>query len=154
MASLGGDVLGIIGSQVLEDQAYGVDTYAVLPRSIRRQLMGVTKQYLMDGLAGTLGKSLAESQPYKSAGLSILAVVGNESQWTFAPIGAPLPRSTYGRLMPDESVANCRSGFASTDGSIRMFMTERLKGASTRRNYASRRPARKTHNFHRDDKFF
>ena len=36
--------------------------------------------------------------PYKSAGLSILAVVGNETQWTFAPIGAPLPHVRSGRL--------------------------------------------------------
>ena len=36
--------------------------------------------------------------PYKSAGASIISVVSNESQWTFAPIGAPLPHVRAGRL--------------------------------------------------------
>ena len=36
--------------------------------------------------------------PYKSAGASIISVVGNESQWSFAPIGAPLPHVRAGRL--------------------------------------------------------
>lgn len=53
-------------------------------------------------LAGVLFTTLAGVKslhvPYKSAGLSILAVVGNETQWTFAPIGAPLPHVRSGRL--------------------------------------------------------
>jgi tripartite-type tricarboxylate transporter receptor subunit TctC len=53
-------------------------------------------------LAAVLFTSLAGVKslhvPYKSAGLSILAVVGNETQWTFAPIGAPLPHVRTGRL--------------------------------------------------------
>jgi tripartite-type tricarboxylate transporter receptor subunit TctC len=36
--------------------------------------------------------------PYKSAGASILSVVANESQWTFTPIGAPLPHVRSGKL--------------------------------------------------------
>ena len=36
--------------------------------------------------------------PYKSAGASILSVVANESQWSFASIGAPLPHVRAGRL--------------------------------------------------------
>lgn len=53
-------------------------------------------------LAGVLFTSLAGVRslhvPYKSAGASIISVVGNESQWTFAPIGAPLPHVRAGRL--------------------------------------------------------
>jgi tripartite-type tricarboxylate transporter receptor subunit TctC len=53
-------------------------------------------------LAGVLFTTLAGVRslhvPYKSAGASIIAVVGNESQWTFAPIGAPLPHVRAGRL--------------------------------------------------------
>ncbi len=36
--------------------------------------------------------------PYKSAGLSILSVVANETNWSFAPIGAPLPHVRSGKL--------------------------------------------------------
>jgi tripartite-type tricarboxylate transporter receptor subunit TctC len=53
-------------------------------------------------LAGVLFTTLAGVRslhvPYKSAGASIISVVGNESQWTFAPIGAPLPHVRAGRL--------------------------------------------------------
>jgi tripartite-type tricarboxylate transporter receptor subunit TctC len=53
-------------------------------------------------LAGTLFLQLAGVSalhvPYKSAGASILSAVQNESQWTFTPIGAPLPRARAGKL--------------------------------------------------------
>jgi tripartite-type tricarboxylate transporter receptor subunit TctC len=53
-------------------------------------------------LAGLLFTSMAGVRalhvPYKSAGLSILSVVANESQWTFTSIGAPLPHVRAGRL--------------------------------------------------------
>lgn len=53
-------------------------------------------------LAGVLFTSMAGVRslhvPYKSAGASIISVVANESQWTFAPIGAPLPHVRAGRL--------------------------------------------------------
>lgn len=53
-------------------------------------------------LAGVLLTTMAGVRalhvPYKSAGASIIAVVSNESQWTFAPIGAPLPHVRAGRL--------------------------------------------------------
>ena len=53
-------------------------------------------------LAGVLLTTMAGARslhvPYKSAGASIIAVVSNESQWTFAPIGAPLPHVRAGRL--------------------------------------------------------
>ena len=53
-------------------------------------------------LAGVLFTTLAGVRslhvPYKSAGASIISVVANESQWTFAPIGAPLPHVRAGRL--------------------------------------------------------
>jgi tripartite-type tricarboxylate transporter receptor subunit TctC len=53
-------------------------------------------------LAGVLLTTMAGVRslhvPYKSAGASIIAVVANESQWTFAPIGAPLPHVRAGRL--------------------------------------------------------
>ena len=53
-------------------------------------------------LAGVLLTSMAGVRslhvPYKSAGASIISVVSNESQWTFAPIGAPLPHVRAGRL--------------------------------------------------------
>ena len=53
-------------------------------------------------LAGVLLTTMAGTRslhvPYKSAGASIIAVVSNESQWTFAPIGAPLPHVRAGRL--------------------------------------------------------
>ncbi len=53
-------------------------------------------------LAGVLLTTMAGGRslhvPYKSAGASIIAVVSNESQWTFAPIGAPLPHVRAGRL--------------------------------------------------------
>jgi len=53
-------------------------------------------------LAGVLLTTMAGVRslhvPYKSAGASIISVVGNESQWTFSPIGAPLPHVRAGRL--------------------------------------------------------
>ncbi len=53
-------------------------------------------------LAGVLFTTMASVRslhvPYKSAGASIISVVSNESQWTFAPIGAPLPHVRAGRL--------------------------------------------------------
>jgi tripartite-type tricarboxylate transporter receptor subunit TctC len=53
-------------------------------------------------LAGVLFTTMAGVRalhvPYKSAGASIISVVSNESQWTFAPIGAPLPHVRAGRL--------------------------------------------------------
>ena len=53
-------------------------------------------------LAGALFLQLAGVSalhvPYKSAGASILSVVQNESQWTFTPIGAPLPHVRAGKL--------------------------------------------------------
>ena len=53
-------------------------------------------------LAGVLLTTMAGVRslhvPYKSAGASIIAVVANDSQWTFAPIGAPLPHVRAGRL--------------------------------------------------------
>ena len=53
-------------------------------------------------LAGVLLTTMAGVRslhvPYKSAGASIISVVSNESQWTFAPIGAPLPHVRAGRL--------------------------------------------------------
>lgn len=53
-------------------------------------------------LAGALFLNMAGVQalhvPYKSAGASILSVVANESQWSFTPIGAPLPHVRAGRL--------------------------------------------------------
>jgi tripartite-type tricarboxylate transporter receptor subunit TctC len=53
-------------------------------------------------LAGALFQQLAGVSalhvPYKSAGASILSVVQNESQWTFTPIGAPLPHVRAGKL--------------------------------------------------------
>jgi tripartite-type tricarboxylate transporter receptor subunit TctC len=36
--------------------------------------------------------------PYKSAGASTLSLIGNESQWAFTPIGAPLPHVRSGKL--------------------------------------------------------
>jgi tripartite-type tricarboxylate transporter receptor subunit TctC len=53
-------------------------------------------------LAGVLFTTMAGVNalhvPYKSAGASILSVVSNESQWTFTPIGAPLPHVRAGKL--------------------------------------------------------
>lgn len=53
-------------------------------------------------LAGVLFTTMAGISalhvPYKSAGASILSVVSNESQWTFTPIGAPLPHVRSGKL--------------------------------------------------------
>ena len=53
-------------------------------------------------LAGVLFTTMAGVSalhvPYKSAGASILSVVSNESQWTFTPIGAPLPHVRSGKL--------------------------------------------------------
>jgi tripartite-type tricarboxylate transporter receptor subunit TctC len=53
-------------------------------------------------LAGVLFTTMAGVSalhvPYKSAGASILSVVSNESQWTFTPIGAPLPHVRAGKL--------------------------------------------------------
>ncbi len=53
-------------------------------------------------LAGVLLTTMAGVRslhvPYKSAGASIISLVSNESQWTFAPIGAPLPHVRAGRL--------------------------------------------------------
>jgi tripartite-type tricarboxylate transporter receptor subunit TctC len=53
-------------------------------------------------LAGVLFTTMAGVRsihvPYKSAGASIVAVVANESQWSFAPIGAPLPHVRAGRI--------------------------------------------------------
>jgi tripartite-type tricarboxylate transporter receptor subunit TctC len=53
-------------------------------------------------LAGALFTTLVGVSPlhvpYKSAGASTLAVVTNESQWTFTPIGAPLPHVRSGKL--------------------------------------------------------
>jgi tripartite-type tricarboxylate transporter receptor subunit TctC len=53
-------------------------------------------------LAGVLFTTMAGVRslhvPYKSAGASIISVVANESQWTFTPMGAPLPHVRAGRL--------------------------------------------------------
>ncbi len=53
-------------------------------------------------LAGLLFTTMAGVRalhvPFKSAGLSIISVVGNESHWTFTSIGAPLPHVRTGRL--------------------------------------------------------
>jgi len=53
-------------------------------------------------LAGVLFTHLTGTSslhvPYKAAGLSILSVVANESNWSFAPIGAPLPHVRSGKL--------------------------------------------------------
>jgi tripartite-type tricarboxylate transporter receptor subunit TctC len=53
-------------------------------------------------LAGILFTTMAGVStlhvPYKSAGASILSVVSNESQWSFTPIGGPLPHVRAGRL--------------------------------------------------------
>jgi len=53
-------------------------------------------------LAGALFTTMAGVKalhvPYKSAGASILSVVSNESQWSFTPIGGPLPHVRSGKL--------------------------------------------------------
>ena len=49
-------------------------------------------------LLTSLGHVTSLHVPYKSAGVSTLSVVANETQWTFTPIGAPLPHVRSGRL--------------------------------------------------------
>lgn len=85
-----------------------------VPATSVRELIGVLRakpaQYAMASagvgsgghLAGALFSVMAGIDvlhvPYKSAGAAILSVIANESQWTFASIGAPLPHVRAGRL--------------------------------------------------------
>jgi tripartite-type tricarboxylate transporter receptor subunit TctC len=85
-----------------------------VPATSVKELIGLLKakpeQYSMAsagiGSAGHLAGALFTTMvgvtplhvPYKSAGASTLAVIANESQWTFTPIGAPLPHVRSGKL--------------------------------------------------------
>lgn len=54
--------------------------------------------HLAGALFATMAGVKALHVPYKSAGHSVMAVVGGESHWTFTPMGATLPHLAAGRL--------------------------------------------------------